>query len=103
MDLIIEGITKALLLIFTLDTELMGIILLSLKVSLSALVIGSALGVPAGALMSLKKKFPLRHLIINILNTAMGLPPVVLGLFLYLMLSRRGPLGALGLLYTAPA
>ncbi|KWT91097.1 ABC transporter permease [Candidatus Magnetominusculus xianensis] len=103
MDLIFDGVRKACLLIYTLDAELMGIVLLSLKVSLSALLIGSALGVPVGALISLKKRFPLRHLTLNILNTAMGLPPVVVGLFLYLMLSRRGPLGFMGLLYTAPA
>ncbi|MBF0458653.1 MAG: ABC transporter permease [Nitrospirae bacterium] len=103
MDLIIEGIRKASLLIYTLDAELMGIVLLSLKVSLTALSVGAILGVPAGALICLKNRFPLRHFVLNILNTAMGLPPVVVGLFLYLMLSRRGPLGFMGILYTAPA
>ncbi|MBF0488571.1 MAG: ABC transporter permease [Nitrospirae bacterium] len=103
MDLIVEGLRKAFLLIFSLDAGLMGIVLLSLRVSLTALLIGTALGVPTGALICLKEKFPLRHLALNILNTAMGLPPVVVGLFLYLLLSRRGPLGALGLLYTASA
>jgi tungstate transport system permease protein len=80
----------------------MEIIFLSLKVSLTALLIGTAAGVPVGALVSLKK-IPLKHVVLNIMNTSMGIPPVVAGLFLYLMLSRSGPLGSLGLLYTPSA
>jgi tungstate transport system permease protein len=102
MDSIIEGFFKALSLIFTLDRELLGIILLSLKVSGTALIIASTLGVPAGSLVGLKK-FPGRGFIISLSNTFMGLPPVVVGLFVYLLLSRRGPFGFMGLLYSPSA
>jgi tungstate transport system permease protein len=102
MDSILEGFKKALFLIFNLDRELLGIILLSLKVSGTALIISSVLGLLAGALTGLKK-FPGRGIIMTILNTFMGLPPVVVGLFVYLLLSRRGPLGFLALLYTPSA
>ncbi|MCG6553913.1 MAG: ABC transporter permease [Candidatus Magnetominusculus sp. LBB02] len=102
MDLIVEGFRKAFLLIYRLDADLMGIILLSLKVSLTALLIGTVAGVPTGAALSFKR-IPFKHALLNIMNTLMGLPPVVVGLFLYLMLSRRGPLGSMGLLYTSSA
>lgn len=102
MDSIIEGFIKAFSLIFNLDRELLGIILLSLQVSGIALIISSTIGVPAGTFIGLKK-FPGRGFIISILNTFMGLPPVVVGLFVYLLLSRSGPLGFMGLLYTPSA
>jgi tungstate transport system permease protein len=82
--------------------ELWGIIWLSLKVSGSSLIIATAVGLPVAALLGLKR-FPLRGAIINILNTCMGLPPVVVGLIIYLLLSRRGALGFLALLYTPSA
>jgi tungstate transport system permease protein len=87
---------------FSLDRELIGIIALSLQVSGIALVIATVLGLPVAALMGLKK-FPLRGFCISLMNTFMGLPPVVVGLFLYLIISRSGPLGFLGLLYTPSA
>ena len=102
MDSIIEGFKRAFLLIFNLDTELLSIILLSLRVSGTALLIVSIIGVPLSALVSLKK-FPARGLFISIMNTLMGLPPVVVGLFVYIMLSRSGPIGFMGLLYTPSA
>lgn len=102
MDPIIEGFIKAFSLIFNFDQELLSIILLSLKVSGIALIISSAVGVPAGAIIGLKR-FPGRGFIISLLNTFMGLPPVVVGLFVYLILSRSGPLGFMGLLYTPSA
>lgn len=102
MDSILEGFRKALLLIVNLDRELLDIILLSLKVSGTALIVATALGLPIGALTGLKK-FPGRGIIMTILNTFMGLPPVVVGLFVYLLLSRRGPLGFMALLYTPTA
>jgi tungstate transport system permease protein len=102
MNSITEGFFKAFLLILSLDKELLGIILLSLKVSGTALIISSMIGVPAGAVIGLKK-FPGRGFIITLLNTFMGLPPVVVGLFVYLLLSRSGPLGFMGLLYTPSA
>jgi tungstate transport system permease protein len=102
MDSILEGFKKALFLIFNLDRELLNIILLSLKVSGTALIISTALGLPVGALTGFKK-FPGRGIIMTILNTFMGLPPVVVGLFVYLLLSRRGPLGFMALLYSPSA
>jgi len=102
MDSIIEGFLKAFSLIYNLNQELLGIIFLSLKVSGIALIISSIIGVPAGTIIGLRK-FPGRGFIISLLNTFMGLPPVVVGLFLYLILSRSGPLGFMGLLYTPSA
>ncbi len=102
MESIIEGFRKAFFLIFNLDQELLGIIFLSLQVSGTALVIASVIGIPAGTIMGLKR-FPGRGLIISLSNTFMGLPPVVVGLFAYLLLSRSGPLGFTGLLYTPSA
>jgi len=102
MNSIIEGFLKAFSLIYNLDQELLGIIFLSLEVSGTALMISSIIGVPVGTVIGLKK-FPGRGFIITLLNTFMGLPPVVVGLFVYLLLSRSGPLGFMGLLYTPSA
>jgi len=102
MDSFIEGFRKAFSLIFYLDHELLSIIFLSLRVSGAALIIAIAAGLPIGVLAGLKR-FRGRGLVISILNTFMGLPPVVVGLFLYLLLSRRGPLGFLALLYSPSA
>ncbi|MBW1991123.1 MAG: ABC transporter permease [Deltaproteobacteria bacterium] len=102
MDVIAQGFRQAFLLMASLDPELYGIILLSLKVSGLALAIATVLGLPLGALLALRR-LPLRSLIISVMNTFMGLPPVVVGLFLYILLSRSGPLGFLGLLYTPAA
>lgn len=102
MDSIIEGFKKAFALIFGLDAELLSIIFLSLRVSGTALLIGSMIGIPMSALISLKKFYG-RGLFISVMNTLMGLPPVVVGLFVYMMLSRSGPMGFMGLLYTPSA
>jgi tungstate transport system permease protein len=102
MESIIFGFNSAFLLILNFNPELLGIILMSLKVSGLALVVATLLGLPLAALLGLKR-FPGRGLIINLLNTFMGLPPVVVGLFVYLLLSRKGPFGFLGLLYTPSA
>jgi tungstate transport system permease protein len=102
MNTIIAGFGAAFRLIFTLDPELWRIIFLSLKVSGAALILAASLGLPLGALLALGR-VPCRGLMISLLNTGMGLPPVAAGLFLYLFLSRSGPLGFLGLLYTPPA
>jgi len=102
MDSILEGFIKAFSLIVQLDRELLSIILLSLEVSGIALIIASFLGVPAGSILGLKK-FRGRGFVISLSNTFMGLPPVVVGLFVYLLLSRRGPLGFMALLYTPSA
>jgi tungstate transport system permease protein len=98
-DSIIEGFKKAFFLIATFDPELLDIISLSLRVSCLALIIATLLGLPIAALMGLKR-LPLRGIFISLMNTFMGLPPVVVGLFLYLILSRSGPLGFMGLLYS---
>ncbi len=102
MDSISQGFFQAFTLIFHLNAELFGIILLSLKVSGLALALATVLGLPLGALLGLKQ-FPGRDFAISVTNTFMGLPPVVVGLFVYLFLSRRGPLGFLGLLYSPSA
>jgi len=102
MNSILEGFLKAFSLILALDRELVGIIILSLQVSGTALLIASVIGIPAGAITGLMK-FPGRGFIIMLSNTLMGLPPVVVGLFVYLILSRSGPLGIMGLLYTPSA
>jgi len=102
MGYIGEGFVKALFLILSLDRELLVIIFLSLTVSGSALFCAAVTGIPFGAFMGLKK-FPGRSFTISIMNTFMGLPPVVVGLFVYLILSRRGPLGFMALLYTPSA
>lgn len=102
MEAFIESMKQALSLIFSFDKELLGIIFLSLRVSLSALVISTILGLPLAALLGFKR-FPLKGFLVSLLNTFMGLPPVVVGLFVYLLLSRSGPLGFMGLLYTPSA
>jgi len=102
MGSIIEGFRKAFFLILNLDPELLKIIFLSLKVSGFALVISTVIGLSLSTLLSFRK-IPLRGMIISLMNTFMGLPPVVVGLFVYLVLSRSGPLGFMGLLYTPSA
>ena len=102
MDSIIEGFKRALFLISHFDKELLGIIFLSLRVSGIALIISTLVGLPLSALLGFRK-FPLKGLIVSLLNTFMGLPPVVVGLAVYLLLSRSGPLGFMGLLYTPSA
>lgn len=102
MGFITEGFGRVLSLIIGLDRELLGVILLSFKVSGTALLIASIAGIPAGAFMGLIS-FRFKSIVISITNTLMGLPPVVAGLFLYLLLSRSGPLGFVGLLYTPAA
>jgi tungstate transport system permease protein len=102
MDSIIEGFRRAFILIFNLDAELLSIIFLSLKVSGLALIIATVTGLLVSAHIGFRQ-FHLKGMIISIMNTFMGLPPVVVGLFVYLILSRSGPLGFMGLLYTPSA
>jgi len=99
---ILEAFTRAFSLILHLNAELLAIILLSVKVSGTALVISILFGLPLSAFFGFRK-FPLKGLMISMLNTFMGLPPVVVGLFVYLLLSRSGPLGFFALLYTPTA
>lgn len=100
MNTITDAFHLALNLIWQFDAELMRIIGLSLRVSLSAVVIGSIIGLPLGAFLALAR-FPGRNACIVVLNACMGLPPVVVGLVVYLILSRSGPLGTFGWLFTA--
>jgi tungstate transport system permease protein len=92
----------AVVLIAKADTALVSIIALSLKVSLSAVFFATLLALPLGAAIAVGR-FPGRKAIVVLLNALMGLPPVVVGLVVYLLLSRAGPLGDLGLLFTPPA
>jgi tungstate transport system permease protein len=102
MDSILSGFSQAFTLILHLNPELFGIIFLSLVISGIALLIAIMVGLPAGSFLGLKK-FPGRGLAVSSVNTFMGLPPVVVGLFVYLLLSRKGPLGFMGLLYSPSA
>ncbi|MCL4476781.1 MAG: ABC transporter permease [Nitrospirae bacterium] len=102
MSSIVEGFGRAFSLILHLDAELLGIILLSLKVSGTALIVATLIGLPLGAFLGFRT-LPLKGFIISLLNTFMGLPPVVVGLFIYLLLSRSGPFGFMALLYTPAA
>lgn len=94
--------TQSLYLIVSLDPNLMEIIGLSLYVSLSALILATLIGLPLGSLLATKNFIGAKPVSI-VVNAFMGLPPVVAGLFVYMMLSRTGPLGLLGLLYTPEA
>ena len=89
-------------LILTGDSELWAIVLLSLRVSVLAVFVAAAIGMPIGAALAVGR-FPGRRIAIVLVNALMGLPPVVVGLMVYLMLSRSGPLGVLQLLYTPTA
>ncbi len=102
MNDILSGIQAAFWLIVTLDADLIEITLRSLQVSLSALVIASVLALPFGTWLAVRR-FRYRRATIATLNALMGLPPVVVGLIVYLLLSRSGPFGVLGLLFTPTA
>ena len=97
-----EALSAALALLVGLDSRLVEIVLLSLRVSLSAVAIAALLGLPLGAAIAVSR-FPGRQAVIVVLNALMGLPPVVVGLLVYLLLSRAGPLGAFGILFTPAA
>lgn len=102
MDLILEGILKAFYLLATFDSEVMKITLLSLQVSGSATLISLLIGISIGTMVALAE-FPGRRFVVSLINTGMGLPPVVVGLFVTIFLWRNGPLGFLGVLYTPTA
>ena len=102
MQDILSGAIQAMRLIVSLDSELLAILLLTLRVSGTALLISAVVGIPLGSIMALKS-FVGQRLVMALLYTGMGLPPVVVGLFVYLLLSRSGPLGYLGWLFTPRA
>jgi tungstate transport system permease protein len=103
MDEIVRGLVRAANLICTADPAVLEIVWLSLFVSGLALAISTVIGVPAGAALGLWSRIRVRGLITVLLYTGMGLPPVVVGLAVYLLLSRSGPLGFLGWLFTPSA
>ncbi len=102
MSEIAAAFIQAFQLIVSLDADLVEIIGLSLRVSLIAVAFAAIIGLPLGAALALYQ-FPGRKVLVVGLNALMGLPPVVVGLFVYLVLSRSGPLGALDLLFTPSA
>ena len=102
MDFLIDSFLSAILLLWSLDPEIYFIIYVSLKVSLSSTLIAGVLGVPAGFLIAFKK-FRGKRAVITTLNSLLALPTVVVGLLVYSLISRRGLLGILDLLYTQKA
>lgn len=102
MEYIIEGIWQAFRLIFSLDSEIFSIVLLSLKVSIIAICLSSLAGVPIGFIIG-ASEFRGKKLLATIFNTLMAFPTVVIGLLVYSFISRQGPLGPLGLLFTPQA
>ena len=102
MNEILQGLIQAFWLILSFDSELITISLRSLYVTISALIISALIAFPLAALLVVTR-FQFRRAIIVMLNALMGLPPVVVGLIVYILFSRSGPLGVLGLLYTTSA
>jgi len=102
MFLITEGLKKALALIFSLDPEVLSVVLISVKVSLTATVLATLIGVPIGFAIGINE-FKGKTIITILLNTLMAIPTVVIGLTVYAFISRQGPLGSLGLLFSPSA
>lgn len=102
MDFFIDGFLSALLLIWSMDPELLAIVQVSLKVSATSTLIASVVGVPAGFLIA-SRAFCGKRLVITVLNTLLAVPTVVIGLFVYAFISRRGIFGVFDLLYTQKA
>jgi tungstate transport system permease protein len=102
MDFLAEGFRRALALVFSGDSEVWGIALLSFKVALCATVVACLLGIPLGYMLA-TRRFWGRRVALTVVNTALAFPTVVVGLVIYGLLSRHGPLGGLGWLYTWPA
>ena len=102
MSTFVDSLQLALHLILARDAELLGIVALSLRVSVTACAIGAGLGLLGGALLAVAR-FPGHRVVVWLVNTLLALPSVVVGLLVYLMLSRSGPLGAFGILFTPSA
>ena len=102
MDLIFDSFASAFLMVFSLDAEMVSIITVSLQVSCISTIFAGLVGIPLGFVISFEK-FPGKRMVITILNTLLALPTVVIGLFVYAFLSRRGIFGPLDLLYTQEA
>lgn len=102
MDLIVQGLVEAFHLIVGGDREVLGVTFFSLLVSGSATLFSLLIGIPLGTVLALTR-FPGRRFVLSLINTGMGLPPVVVGLFVTIMLWRNGPLSYLDILYTPTA
>jgi tungstate transport system permease protein len=102
MNGFVDAVSHAVGLVTTLDPKLVQIVALSLRVSIAAVVLGCAIGLPLGAAIAVNE-FRGKHVLIVVLNGLLGLPSVVVGLVVYLMLSRAGPLGSMGILFTPTA
>ncbi len=102
MDLLLDGFIQAFRLLISGDREMLDITLLSLEISGTATLISTCIGITTGTAIALNN-FPGKHFVISLVNTGMGLPPVVVGLMVTIFIWRSGPLGMLGLLYTPPA
>ncbi len=102
MNDISQALGAATHLIVSADANLIAIVALSVKISFAAVLIAALVGLPAGAMLAIAR-FPGRQAVVAVLNALMGLPPVVVGLLIYLLLSRAGPLGDFGLLFTPTA
>lgn len=97
-----QGLSQAFWLVVTADAELASIVMRSLRITITALALACLIALPLAALLAVRR-FRMRRTVIAVLNALMGLPPVVVGLVVYVMLSRSGPFGALGLLFTPTA
>ncbi|SET73677.1 tungstate transport system permease protein [Natronincola peptidivorans] len=102
MEAILDGFKKAIELLFSLDAEIYHIILLSIFVSLASTLISTLFAVPIGIIVG-TKNFPLKRLVVRFIYTMMSLPPVIVGLVVFLFIARRGPFGYLGIVFTPTA
>ena len=103
MDTLIEALREALRLLTSLDPALLEVVGMTLRVTGGALILSMLIGLPIGAALGLRDRVPAGGCLMPIIYTGMGLPPVVVGLFVYLLLSNQGPMGSLGWLFTPRA
>ncbi len=103
MEILIEALHDAIRLLSSLDPALLEILTLTLQVTGAALLLAILIGIPIGALLGLSRRIPAAGCLVPLIYTGMGLPPVVVGLFVYLLLSNQGLLGSLQWLFTPPA
>ena len=103
MDTLIDALREALNLLTGMDSTLLAVVGMTLRVTVGALLLATLIGLPLGAALGLRDKIPAGGCLMPIIYTGMGLPPVVVGLFVYLLLSNQGPLGRLDWLFTPRA
>jgi tungstate transport system permease protein len=102
MHPIVDGLIRAIWLILTANREVVVITMTTLRGTMAAVAMSSLIGIPLGVFLALRN-YPAKRIVINLINTSMGLPPVVVGLFVFILLSRDGPLGQFQLLFTLRA